>query len=81
MSPAAHEKPNDHRRTIYEVTAFLFAVERQLRKWPERAHRTTRWLIADDAALLVAPKGLVEILWTDPAELVNNLRCPLPETL
>jgi 8-oxo-dGTP pyrophosphatase MutT (NUDIX family) len=72
-----YEKPNDHRRTIYEVTVFLFAVERQLRKWPERAQRTTRWLTPDEAALLVAPRGLVEILRTDLTELVNSLSRPL----
>jgi 8-oxo-dGTP pyrophosphatase MutT (NUDIX family) len=76
-----YEKPKDHRRTMYEVTVFLFAVERQLRKWPERAQRTTRWLAPDEAALLVAPKGLVEILRTDLTELVNNLSQPPLEAL
>jgi hypothetical protein len=62
---------------MYEVTVFLFAVERQLRKWPERAQRTTRWLAPDEAALLVTPKGLVEMLRADLTELVNNLSRPL----
>ena len=40
-----------------EVSVFLFAVERQLRKWPEKAQRVTRWFTPEEASLLVAPIG------------------------
>jgi 8-oxo-dGTP pyrophosphatase MutT (NUDIX family) len=60
-------------RMICKVSVFLFAVERQLRKWPEKSQRTTRWLAPEEASLLVAPTGLVEIL---RADLVNLLDKP-----
>jgi hypothetical protein len=41
---------------------FLFAVERQLRKWPEKSERETRWFDAEEASTLVAPAGLADIL-------------------
>jgi 8-oxo-dGTP pyrophosphatase MutT (NUDIX family) len=53
-----------HRETIYEVSVFLFAVERQLRKWPERSERETRWFAPGEASKQVVPIGLANILLT-----------------
>jgi 8-oxo-dGTP pyrophosphatase MutT (NUDIX family) len=58
-----YEKPRNSRKvTIYEVSVFLFAVERQLRKWPEKSERETRWFEPEEASTLVAPAGLAAIL-------------------
>ena len=43
---------------VYEVSVFLFAVEWQLRKWPEKSEREIRWFAPEEAAALVAPAGL-----------------------
>jgi len=53
---------NSGRATICEVAVFLFAVERQLHKWPEKSERKTRWFAPDEASKLVAPEGLADIL-------------------
>jgi 8-oxo-dGTP pyrophosphatase MutT (NUDIX family) len=45
-----------------EVSVFLMAVERQLRKWPEKSERDTRWFAPEDAANVVAPAGLAGVL-------------------
>lgn len=55
---------NARRTTIYEVSVFLFAVERQLRKWPEKSERQTRWFTPEEASTRVAPAGLADILRT-----------------
>ena len=47
---------------LCEVAVFLFAVERQLRKWPEKSQRETKWLAPEKASLLVAAAGLAELL-------------------
>ena len=58
-----YEKPRNSRRaTIYEVSVFLFAVERQLRKWPEKSERETRWFEPEAASTLVEPVGLADII-------------------
>ena len=58
-----YEKPRNTRKvTIFEVSVFLFAVERQLRKWPEKSERETRWFGPEEASTLVAPTGLADIL-------------------
>jgi 8-oxo-dGTP pyrophosphatase MutT (NUDIX family) len=57
-----YEKRGGHRRAIYEVSVFLFAVERQLRKWPERSERETRWFTPRKASLLVSSSGLADVL-------------------
>jgi 8-oxo-dGTP pyrophosphatase MutT (NUDIX family) len=59
-------------RFICEVSVFLLAVERQLRKWPEKAQRKTRWFTPEAASRLVVPPGLGEILRGDVACLVNR---------
>jgi 8-oxo-dGTP pyrophosphatase MutT (NUDIX family) len=53
---------NSRKATICEVSVFLFAVERQLRKWPERSQRETRWFKPAEASTLVASAGLADIL-------------------
>ena len=64
-----YEKHRSSRRTtIYEVSVFLFAVERQLRKWPEKSERQTRWFTPEEASTLVAPTGLADILRTATRE-------------
>lgn len=45
-----------------EVSVFLLAVERQLRKWPEKSERDTRWFAAEDAVKVVATAGLADLL-------------------
>ena len=45
---------------------------RQLRKWPEKAQRKTRWFTPEAASRLVVPPGLGEILRGDVACLVNR---------
>lgn len=59
-----YEKHRNSRRVVvvYEVAVFLLAVERQLRKWPEKSERETRWFAPEEAAELVAPIGLANIL-------------------
>lgn len=47
-----------------EVSVFLFAVERQHRKWPEKRERETAWFPLLDASALVASVGLAELLRT-----------------
>jgi 8-oxo-dGTP pyrophosphatase MutT (NUDIX family) len=53
-----------HRETIYEVPVFLFAVKRQLWKWPERSKRETSWFASGEASKQVDPIGLANILLT-----------------
>ena len=56
-------KRRSARRAVeFEVSVFLFAVERQLRKWPEKSERKTGWFIPQDAAALVTPTGLADLL-------------------
>ena len=37
-------------RVVCEVSVFLLAVERQLRKWPEKSQRKTRWFTPEAAS-------------------------------
>jgi 8-oxo-dGTP pyrophosphatase MutT (NUDIX family) len=68
-----YEKPRNTRKaTIYEVHVFLFAVEQQLRKWPERSERETRWFEPAEAAALVAPVGLANIVRTATSQLLDG---------
>jgi 8-oxo-dGTP pyrophosphatase MutT (NUDIX family) len=53
---------NSRKETIHEVSVFLFAVERQLRKWPEKAERVTKWFAPEEASSVVAPEGLSDLL-------------------
>src|SRR6478672_2799894 len=61
-APAICAAHNSRKSTLCEVTVFLFAVERQLRKWPEKSQRETRWFALKEASRLVAPAGLAELL-------------------
>jgi len=55
----------------HEVSVFLFAVERQLRKWPEKSERQTRWFDPEEASGLVAPEGLAHILRTAARQVLT----------
>jgi 8-oxo-dGTP pyrophosphatase MutT (NUDIX family) len=58
-----YEKQRNSRKSMpCEVIVFLFAVERQLRKWPEKSQRETRWFPLEEASLAVAAAGLAELL-------------------
>jgi len=46
----------------FEVTVFLFAVERQVAKWPEKAERKTRWFDPNEAAGRVASAELADVI-------------------
>ena len=59
-------------RVVCEVSVFLLAVERHLRKWPEKSQRKTRWFTPEAASRLVVPSGLGEILRSDLVGLVNR---------
>ena len=48
--------------TTFEVKAYLLEVERQLRDWPEKGQRETRWMAPGRAARLVSEDGLVQLL-------------------
>jgi len=66
-----YQKPRNTRRvTICEVSVYLFAVERQLRKWLEKSERETRWFVPEEAASLVAPLGLADILRTATRQIL-----------
>ena len=56
------KRRNGRKMTIVEVSVLLFAVERQLRKWPEKAERETRWFAPAEASTLVASAELGAIL-------------------
>src|SRR5262245_3956891 len=58
-----YEKQRTSRKVITcEVFVFLLAVERQLRKWPEKSERDTRWFAPEDAANVVATAGLADVV-------------------
>ena len=46
------------------VSVFLFAVEYQLRKWPEKRERETAWFSPEEASARVASPGLALLLRT-----------------
>jgi ADP-ribose pyrophosphatase YjhB (NUDIX family) len=58
------KRSNSRKPAIHEVSVFLFAVERQIRKWPEKSERETRWFAPAEASALVAQAGLADILET-----------------
>jgi 8-oxo-dGTP pyrophosphatase MutT (NUDIX family) len=70
-----HKKQGKSRKaTLCEVTVFLFAVERQRHKWPEKSQRETRWFALKEASLLVAAAGLSELLSSaTPRSFVEQL--------
>ena len=58
-----YEKRRPGRKLITcEVSVFLLAVKRQLRKWPEKSQRDTRWFAPEDAANVVTTAGLADVL-------------------
>jgi 8-oxo-dGTP pyrophosphatase MutT (NUDIX family) len=65
-----YEKRGNSRKSgVHEVSVFLFEVKRQLRKWPEKAERETRWFAPTEASLVVQA-GLAEILQTAASRLL-----------
>jgi 8-oxo-dGTP pyrophosphatase MutT (NUDIX family) len=64
------KRGNSRKVAIHEVSVFLFAVQRQLRKWPEKAERRTEWFAPDEASKLVAQAGLADILQTATGRLL-----------
>jgi 8-oxo-dGTP pyrophosphatase MutT (NUDIX family) len=67
-----YEKRNSSRRAeIFEVSVFLFAVERQLAKWPEKAQRKTRWFDLAEASASVASTELADILQSATQQLIR----------
>ncbi len=56
------KRRGSRKAAIFEVSVFLFAVERQLAKWPEKAERKTRWFAPEEASAFVASSELAEIL-------------------
>lgn len=64
------KRRNSRKATVHEVSVFLFAVKRQLRKWPEKAERETRWFALAEASTLVAQAGLADILQTAISRLL-----------
>jgi 8-oxo-dGTP pyrophosphatase MutT (NUDIX family) len=64
------KRHNSGKAAIHEVSVYLFAVKRQLRKWPEKAERETRWFAPTEASTLVVQAGLAEILQTATSHLL-----------
>jgi len=67
-----YEKRRNTRDAIFEVSVFLFAVERQLRKWPEKAERVTRWFAPVEASKMVESDELADILTTAMSEFFQR---------
>jgi 8-oxo-dGTP pyrophosphatase MutT (NUDIX family) len=63
------KRRNARKTTLCEVAVFLFAVQRQLRNWPEKAERETRWFAPAEAAALVASAELGDLLLAAMATL------------
>jgi 8-oxo-dGTP pyrophosphatase MutT (NUDIX family) len=57
-----YEKRLPGEQFICEVRVFLFRVEQQLKKWPEKGQRKTDWFDLDTAANLVEEGWLAEIM-------------------
>ena len=59
----SYDKRLKSRETVpCEVEVFPLAVERQLKRWPEKAEREARWFPAAEAAELVAEPELGDII-------------------
>ncbi len=59
----------DERPIDCEVTVFAMRVERQLKKWPERSQRETRWFSPEAAAPLLSEPELKTIVLALPTSL------------
>ncbi len=64
-----YEKRLNARKAVCEVAVFLFAVERQLQKWPEKAERQTRWFAPAEASVVVNSAELGRIVLDTLSEL------------
>jgi 8-oxo-dGTP pyrophosphatase MutT (NUDIX family) len=62
---------DSNRLAVHEVAVFLFAVTRQLRKWPEKAERSTSWFTLAEATDLVERAGLSELLRESSGQLLR----------
>jgi len=65
------KRRGSRKAAIFEVSVFLFAVERQLAKWPEKAERKTRWFDAEEASAFVASSELADIVRTAKRQLAR----------
>jgi ADP-ribose pyrophosphatase YjhB (NUDIX family) len=74
------KRHSDGEPATFEVSVFLFAVERQLRKWPEKTQRTTRWYDIGKASEMVTPQDLGEVL-RNTARLLMALPSPSEQAL
>jgi 8-oxo-dGTP pyrophosphatase MutT (NUDIX family) len=73
-----YAKPRNARRPmIFEVSVFLFAVEQQLGKWPEKSEREICWFAPEKAAAIVAPTGLPDLLLRIATSIPLPLTLPL----
>ena len=63
--------------TTFKVQAYLLVVEHQLRDWPEKGQRVTRWMAPARAARLVGEDGLVQLLLRLDAPPARRGRRPL----
>src|SRR5208283_1343524 len=70
------KRRNSRKAAIHEVSVFLFAVERQIRKWPEKAERETRWFAPAESSTLVAQAGLADILQTATSRILALVAMP-----
>jgi len=65
------KRRNTRRPEIFEVSVFLFAVERQLAKWPEKGQRKIRWFDPAEASASVGSRELADILQTATLHLAR----------
>src|ERR1700722_4934910 len=72
-----YEKRHNARKTICEVAVFLFAVERQLPRWPEKSERQTRWFTPAEASAMVASAELADIVLAAMAEVTRLNAVPV----
>lgn len=68
-----YEKRHNARKTVYEVSVFLFAVKHQLQKWPEKGERKTGWFAPAEASALVASDDLATILLSAESKLSQTV--------
>lgn len=58
------------------VEVFALEVERQLKSWPERKERQTRWFMLRDAATAVAEPELAALIRNLPRLLTSEAQSP-----
>lgn len=75
------KRRNSRKAAIHEVSVFLFAVERQIHKWPEKRERETRWFAPAEASALVAQAGLSDILQTATSHILVLQQAIIPKLI